>query len=57
MPGKRGELASTTDPEYETCLQLAIDDLAEGTHKTVSAAVKALDVSCQTLSDRVNNTH
>ncbi|KIK75406.1 hypothetical protein PAXRUDRAFT_835686 [Paxillus rubicundulus Ve08.2h10] len=56
-PLGRGKLASTTDPEYETRLQLAIDDLAEGTHKTVSAAAKAHNVSRQTLSDCVNNTH
>ncbi|KIL00578.1 hypothetical protein PAXRUDRAFT_8134 [Paxillus rubicundulus Ve08.2h10] len=54
MPGKRGKLASTTDSEYETHSQLAVDDLAEGTHKTVSAVVKAHDASCQTLSDHVN---
>ncbi|KAF9219191.1 hypothetical protein BS17DRAFT_822058 [Gyrodon lividus] len=44
MAGKRGKLASTTDPEYEG-------------HKTVSAAAKAHNVSRQTLSDRINNTH
>ncbi|KAI0256934.1 hypothetical protein BJV78DRAFT_1168055 [Lactifluus subvellereus] len=42
--------ASTTDPEYESRLQLAISDLANGTHKTMSAAARAHNVNKQYLS-------
>ncbi|KAI6104741.1 hypothetical protein EDD16DRAFT_1730380 [Pisolithus croceorrhizus] len=55
MAGHVGKLASSTDPEYETRMRLAIDGLAEGTYRTISAAAKAQKVARQTLSDRHGN--
>ncbi|KAI5983233.1 hypothetical protein EDD15DRAFT_2365083 [Pisolithus albus] len=52
MAGRVGKLASSTDLEYETRMRLAIDGLAEGTYRTISAASKAQKVARQTLSDR-----
>lgn len=57
MAGRVGKLASSTDPEYETRMCLAIDGLAGGTYRTISAAAKAQKVARQTLSDRVNGRH
>ncbi|KAI5982695.1 hypothetical protein EDD15DRAFT_2526906 [Pisolithus albus] len=57
MAGRVGKLASSTDLEYETRMRLAIDGLAEGTYRTISAASKAQKVARQTLSDRVNGRH
>ncbi|KAI6116589.1 hypothetical protein EDD17DRAFT_906187 [Pisolithus thermaeus] len=57
MAGHVGKLASSTDPEYETRMRLAIDGLAEGTYRTISAAAKAQKVARQTLSDRVSGWH
>ena len=49
MVGRRGKYASTTDPEYETRMKLAINDYTEGTYKTINAAASAHKVrhSCQ----------
>ena len=38
---RRGQRASTGDPEYETRMKLAINDLADGTYKTTVAAANA----------------
>ncbi|KAI6133812.1 hypothetical protein EV401DRAFT_2064543 [Pisolithus croceorrhizus] len=52
MAGHVGKLVSSTDLEYETCMHLTIDRLAEGTYRTISAAAKAQKVARQTLSDQ-----
>ena len=44
MAGRRRQLGSTRDSEYETWLGLAVKDFREGTWKTVSAAAKAHEV-------------
>ena len=37
----RGKQNATIDPEYETRLKLAINDLTNGTYKTILAAARA----------------
>ena len=44
MVGRRGKHASTTDPEYETRMKLAVNDYTNGTYKTVIAAARAHEV-------------
>jgi hypothetical protein len=41
----QGQRASTRDPEYETRMELAVKDLADGTYRTIKAAAKAHKVS------------
>ena len=41
MVGRRGKHASTTDPEYETRMMLAINDLRTRTYTTAIAAATA----------------
>ncbi|KAF8556810.1 hypothetical protein OG21DRAFT_527284 [Imleria badia] len=53
----QGQRASTRDPEYETRMELAVKDLADGTYRTIKAAAKAHKVARQTLSDRVKGIH
>jgi ribosomal protein L15 len=45
MAGGQGQRASTRDPEYETRMELAVKDLADGTYRTIKAAAKAHKVS------------
>jgi len=44
MVGRQGKQSATIDPEYETRMKLAIDDYANGTHKTINAAANAHQV-------------
>ena len=41
MAGYRRQRASTRDPEYEAQMELAVKDVAHGTHKTINVAMKA----------------
>ena len=41
MAGHRRQRASTRDPEYEARMELAVKDVAHGTHKTINVATKA----------------
>ena len=41
MVGCWGKYASSTDPEYEIQMVLAVNDLISGTYKTIVAAARA----------------
>ncbi|KIK75418.1 hypothetical protein PAXRUDRAFT_835684 [Paxillus rubicundulus Ve08.2h10] len=55
--GRRGKLHATSDPTYESRINAAIQGLANGLYKTLAAAARDQNVSCQTLSDRHQGTH
>jgi len=44
MGCRRGKLAASTDPEYESRIQAALADVANGTHKNITRAAKAYKV-------------
>ncbi|KAJ8596738.1 hypothetical protein M405DRAFT_928637 [Rhizopogon salebrosus TDB-379] len=57
MGRRRGKLAASTDPEYESRIQAALADVANGTHKNITVAAMAHKVARQTLRDRSKGLH
>jgi hypothetical protein len=44
MGCRRGKLAASTGPEYESQIQVALADVANGMHKNITRAEKAYKV-------------
>ncbi|KAG2049435.1 hypothetical protein BDR06DRAFT_975196 [Suillus hirtellus] len=55
--GRQGKLRASLDPTYESCIQAAIQGIANGLYKSIAAAAKEQNVSCQTLSDQRSGAH
>ncbi|KAG2151802.1 hypothetical protein BD769DRAFT_1769784 [Suillus cothurnatus] len=53
----QGKLAASTDTEYESWIQAALADVANGTHKNITRAAKAYKVARKTLKDHSSGLH
>ncbi|KAG2130473.1 hypothetical protein BD769DRAFT_1452552, partial [Suillus cothurnatus] len=51
------KLAASTDTEYESRIQAALADVANGMHKNITRAAKAYKVARQTLKDHSSGLH
>ncbi|KAG1790814.1 uncharacterized protein HD556DRAFT_1487955 [Suillus plorans] len=53
----RGKLSAYTDPNYESRIQAALADIANGTCKNITVAARVHKVARQTLKDRSKGLH
>ncbi|KAG1900505.1 uncharacterized protein F5891DRAFT_1188412 [Suillus fuscotomentosus] len=57
MRHRRGKLSASTDPNYESRIQAALVDIANGTCKNITVAARVHEVARQTLKDRSKGQH